>query len=413
MVKLKILGTLLPRIWLRVITVLVRRLNVPARWVGFTVLKTASIEACRNDGQFASFEILEAGFSCEYPLPANIRHVENFPPGELWGRSFRDISRKGVVATYVATLAKCTIATYYDEWDNEFSIVVDGAFEFIPLKGLEFNGGKGLVLRGGHASVLRSIKKTPAALDGPEVAWIFENWSANYYHWVVYHLPKVLLLKRHFPNTKILAPRKNNLYPVIKASLLMLGYDDHMLITQSSDILCVEKLRVFGLDSHNPHLLREVALWFNRDGAAAGQELLYISRGSAKWRRIANEDELINELRGRGFEVLIMENLSFPDQLEAVRNARVIVSPHGAGLTNIMFARRGIDVVEIMNPGFPNSDYYALASSLGHRYWLYEARDIKDEAPIAFHDLYVPIEPFMCLMDTVLSCASSATRMCD
>lgn len=407
MTKMNGLGSLVFRLGLRGCTLVVRRLRIPAHWVGFTVLKAVSVESYRKNGMFLSFDVLEPGFSCDYPLPANIRCIEDLPPGELWGRSFRDVTRKVVVATYVATLKNCRIATYYDEWDNEFSIVVDKRFWMIQLKGLEFNGGKGLAFRGGHASVLRSMKSGPAVLRGPEVAWIFENWSANYYHWVVYHLPKVLLLKRFFPGTKIIIPKKNNLYPVIRATLSMLGYDDRMLIAQSCDTLCVEELRVIGLDSHNPHLLRELALLFNGYGDRIGEELIYISRKNAKWRRITNEDDLIDALLSKGFRVLIMEELSFHDQLKAVRNARVILSPHGAGLTNIMFARRGIEVVEIINPDFPNSDYYALACSLGHRYWLYEASDIDDQAAIAFHDLYVPIEPLMVLLDAVLSCAAA------
>jgi len=45
----------------------------------------------------------------------------------------------------------------------------------------------------------------------------------------------------------------------------------------------------------------------------------------------------------------------------------VIAGPHGAGLTG-MIAARAATVIEVFDPRYVNTCYYALADSLGHHY---------------------------------------------
>lgn len=95
---------------------------------------------------------------------------------------------------------------------------------------------------------------------------------------------------------------------------------------------------------------------------------LYVTRSDTKKRRIANEAELLPLLAERGFEVVAPGKLSFRDQAALFMGAEAIVGPHGAGLTNILFAPKSARVLEIFPANKVKNTYLLLAHSLGQTY---------------------------------------------
>lgn len=86
---------------------------------------------------------------------------------------------------------------------------------------------------------------------------------------------------------------------------------------------------------------------------------IYLSRGaSPNNRSVRNEDEVIRALIDRGFEVVDPSRLSVADQIALFASARTIVSPHGAGETNLVFCGPGTRVVELFPSGDPLPDCY-------------------------------------------------------
>ena len=49
-----------------------------------------------------------------------------------------------------------------------------------------------------------------------------------------------------------------------------------------------------------------------------------------------------------GFAILEPANMSFRDQVAAINNASVIVGAHGSGFGNLIFARAGTAVIDLM-----------------------------------------------------------------
>ncbi|MGZ3885734.1 MAG: glycosyltransferase family 61 protein, partial [Bacteroidia bacterium] len=99
------------------------------------------------------------------------------------------------------------------------------------------------------------------------------------------------------------------------------------------------------------------------------KDRIYVSRGRQKTRRVSNEQDVINVLKEFNFEVVFFEGLSFNEQMELVRNTRVMVSSHGANLTNLMFMQPGAKVLELIRDQQPNFCYWALASVCGLDYY--------------------------------------------
>ncbi len=58
-------------------------------------------------------------------------------------------------------------------------------------------------------------------------------------------------------------------------------------------------------------------------------------------------DVVVALLAEHGFEAIFMEDLSLAEQIRLMGETAVLLAPHGAGLTNMMFCAPGTQVVEI------------------------------------------------------------------
>ena len=74
---------------------------------------------------------------------------------------------------------------------------------------------------------------------------------------------------------------------------------------------------------------------------------LYISRKNATGRVVENESELMEFLTKKGFQTVYLENKSVEEQSRLFDAASVVISSHGAGLSNIAFCQKGTTVIEL------------------------------------------------------------------
>lgn len=94
---------------------------------------------------------------------------------------------------------------------------------------------------------------------------------------------------------------------------------------------------------------------------------LYISRANAKTRRVLNEAELLPILAKYDFEIVRAEELSYRQQVQLFYEAEAVVAPHGAGLTNLLFAAR-CQVLEFHPATLIKTHYFLLCKSLDFAY---------------------------------------------
>lgn len=107
----------------------------------------------------------------------------------------------------------------------------------------------------------------------------------------------------------------------------------------------------------------------------------YVSRAKTSMRRILNEAELDPILERNGFTKVTLEDLSMAHQVELFRRAEVIVSPHGAGLTTIMFCRPGTRILEIFpREGLHSSAFMRLATLCGLPYGYVCGQSVENSA---------------------------------
>ncbi|KAH3762654.1 DUF563 domain-containing protein [Pelomyxa schiedti] len=118
-------------------------------------------------------------------------------------------------------------------------------------------------------------------------------------------------------------------------------------------------------------LIRQAVASKSSTSASSEWRVVYISRGDAGVRTVDSEEDLISSLKqalGDHFIVFTGSGMSLTKQVETFANAVVIVGPHGAGFTNMMWAPPGATV--ILFPMEPVSDvcFGHMAAALGHDY---------------------------------------------
>ena len=89
---------------------------------------------------------------------------------------------------------------------------------------------------------------------------------------------------------------------------------------------------------------------------------LYISRAHARRRRILNEDKIRPLLEQYGFESVHPGSMTVAEQMQLFASAEIIISPHGAELTNLAYCQPGTPVIELLSPYYLNPCFKQLAA---------------------------------------------------
>ena len=107
----------------------------------------------------------------------------------------------------------------------------------------------------------------------------------------------------------------------------------------------------------------------NHAGAGRQRRRLYLTRQTARWRRVLNEDALLAVLNHRGFELVDPGTLTIRQQLELAADAEVIVGAFGAGMNLLLFAPADAAIIELKPiPNIPMNINPALSRSIGQSY---------------------------------------------
>jgi capsular polysaccharide biosynthesis protein len=103
--------------------------------------------------------------------------------------------------------------------------------------------------------------------------------------------------------------------------------------------------------------------------SVAPSKRYYIERGAVRRRPFAGEAAVAEFLRGYGFEAVGMAGRAVVEQAALFASAKAIVAPHGAALTNLIFAPQGTKVIEIFPPNYREASYFTAASHGGLDYY--------------------------------------------
>lgn len=201
-------------------------------------------------------------------------------------------------------------------------------------------------------------------------AVIATTLGSGYGHWLLDELPRLLSLPREGVDT-LLAHASP---PFARSALALWGSALTVIDAQRGDYFQCDELVVPSLSGtvvfptrQTIDLVTTFVTPLHSATSSVG-ERLYLTREGARRRRVINEAELWTALQTEGFERIRAEDLTWTEQINAFRHARIIVAPHGAGLANLAFCPPGIRVVELFNRDYVHGCFWRLAAMQGLDY---------------------------------------------
>jgi capsular polysaccharide biosynthesis protein len=124
---------------------------------------------------------------------------------------------------------------------------------------------------------------------------------------------------------------------------------------------------------------------------------LYLSRKDRGGRRPLNEDQIIAYLEAAGFEIVFTENMSFADQVQTFREAKVIVAPNGSAVLNAIYAPDAPLLILSQRNLFNWNTFSGLTQQLGQ-----DVRFVcaEDETEFKHSNYRIPIERLKAFLES-------------
>ena len=97
---------------------------------------------------------------------------------------------------------------------------------------------------------------------------------------------------------------------------------------------------------------------------------IFIDRSDSLYKhcKLINNQEVIEYLEKKGFKSYQTSKLDFCEQIYLFENAEIIISPHGAALTNIIFSKPGMRLFELIPKNHGSVKCERISSFLGFNY---------------------------------------------
>ncbi|WP_435144633.1 glycosyltransferase family 61 protein [Halobaculum sp. P14] len=204
----------------------------------------------------------------------------------------------------------------------------------------------------GHAPVRRTPRRRldcAVSLAG--------SWNFGYFHWTTDWLARLDAVRRYEADSgaepSVLLPP--DVTPWMLQSLDAAGVPEERRVHWSGERIGVDRLLVPSVrrvvhddEPRDVDVLDPDALdWLRATMRANTADVdppddvtsrIYVSRADADARRVRNESALMDALSKYGFTRVVPSRLTVPEQVATFRDADVVVGPHGAGLTNALYA---------------------------------------------------------------------------
>jgi hypothetical protein len=227
----------------------------------------------------------------------------------------------------------------------------------------------------------------------------------RYYHWLFDIVPRFdILMRSGVGYDGILI---NNELPFQRQTISTLGINPSLVISPNceshfiADELVIPSLPGSGMkpSATTIQLLRKTFLSSSK--RQENGRRIYITRADADTRRVCNELELQACLISLGFEVHQLSTLDMTKQVELFASASVIISPHGAGLANIIFCNPECLLMELMPESYVVDCFKVIAEKVGLVYQRVMCKPVNPGDGL--HDMIVELNQLYTILGDLLN----------
>ena len=208
-----------------------------------------------------------------------------------------------------------------------------------------------------------------------------DSCAANYAHWMTEVLPRIVIFcaEDRFHGVPIVV--NHGLHKNLMESLLLVTGSEREIITLPiGRALAIDKLYLTSATGYVPFGMRVAknsdrhhgifspyALELLRNSIYAlgsiseaqySPEKIYLRRNSGA-RKATNSIEIEKLMLSRGYAIIEPEKLTFSQQVQLFKNAKIIIAPTGAALASAVFSKPATQVVILM----------AKHENMIYRYW--------------------------------------------
>ena len=163
----------------------------------------------------------------------------------------------------------------------------------------------------------------------------------NYYHNVIDFYSRLFFCK-NFNNKKIVLG-ENNIMNVLTTMIDTLKIKNKILYVDDKFKRYKNSIYIINRHTDTVELYEK---YFSKKKIS--KKLVYISRADSNNRKVINEAQVINLLKNYNFEVVTLSDLSFKSQINLFNDSKIIVTMHGASLTNLVFSPQEQTVIEMV-----------------------------------------------------------------
>lgn len=230
------------------------------------------------------------------------------------------------------------------------------------------------------------------SIPGLEKAFIVSTSGQwGYYHFLMDFVPRLLMIHKELKNSdKIVVANKltkfqNDFFELanIKENLVLLKKKEKVYISKIISPLFTSQIgnpNIFTIKSIRDFFLIKLSNSSPKDH----QKCIYISRSRAKTRRILNEIELEQILKKYQIKTMHLEDLSLMEQCSLFANVEFVLAPHGAGLTNLVFSKKGTRVIELFSNNHIEACFFRLSvmNELNYSFIVYDSYNEKNDMKV-------------------------------
>jgi hypothetical protein len=211
------------------------------------------------------------------------------------------------------------------------------------------------------------------------------SWNGdNFGHWMFDFLPRVHSLAKAEPNAKITMIMPDHFRTGLRESLesvlprnFVVEYlpDDTWLELENFiwPSMISGRCNFFLPAEYYDAIRRPIFARFGLSERHQKTERIFVTRRHAETRRVLNEPAVASLLARYGFKSRELSDLSFREQVELFHRADIVVGPHGAGLSSIVFSG-DIRLLVFYPTQVPQNHWHTLARGLGqeHHFLLHD-----------------------------------------